>query len=126
MTEETPDVVKEMRVCRMCHVELQPGQAHLSLQHCCKDLRARVEFLRAISQGQARELDWERTAIQATHRLAYILLEHFAKDGRVTLPRDKFATVAQGAGVTMVELENGEFEVVCVLPKKEESKEAAS
>ncbi len=118
--EKTPEVVKT-RACHLCGIEMNHGQVHISLQHCVKDLKDRVTFLRGVTLGQAKELDWERTAISATHRIAYILLEHFAPgDINVTLPRTKFETVDQGAGVTMTELENGDFKVVGVLPAKKE------
>lgn len=119
---EKPEVIKT-RPCRLCNIELTGGQAHLSLQHCVKDLRDRVEFLRKITLGQAKELDWERTAIQATHRVAYIILSHFTKKGRVHIGRSKFEKVNSGAGITLSELPDGDFEVVAVLPdvKKQET-----
>lgn len=117
MPDET-GVIKT-RPCKLCGIELAPGQGHLSKDHCIRDMAGRISFLRGITLGQAKELDWERTAIQATHRIAYILLSHFSKKGRVTLGRKVFESVDSGAGVTLTETENGSFEIVAVLPKDE-------
>lgn len=118
--EEKPEV-ETLRNCFMCGIELNHGQFHVSEKHCIKDLHERVVFLRNVTQGQAKELDWIRTAINATHRMAYILLEHFTENGRVTLPRKAFEAVDAGAGVTLTESIEGDFEVVAVVPKKEEA-----
>lgn len=114
----------KVRACGLCALELNPGEGHLSKDHCIRSARQRIEFLRQITLGQAKELDWERTAIAATHRVAYILLCHFSRKGRVTLGRDNFEKVHSGAGVTINELPNGDFEVIAVLPAppKEEKK----
>lgn len=131
MTDEklgSKEVIKT-RPCKLCGIEVTGSQVHLSLMHCTKDMAARIAFLRGVTLGQAKELDWERTAIQATHRMAYILLTQLVETGRLTLPRAAFEKIHPGAGVTLSELENGDFEVVAVLPdesKKNKTEEKPS
>lgn len=115
-----PDDVNVMapkpRTCKLCTIELAQGEVHLSHHHCVRILAERIKFLRQITLNQARELDWERTAIKATHRMAYIILDNLAEGRKITLGREKFENIPDGAGITLAELENGDFEVVGVLP----------
>ncbi len=121
MKKEEPKI-ETQRLCHLCGIEMNHGQVHISLEHCVKDLRERVVFLRGITQGQARELDWERTAIAAAHRVAFILINHFTEDGRVTLPKSLFVEVDPGAAITMVDHpEDLNYEVIAVKPAKQET-----
>lgn len=120
---EALDNPSEAKPCYICGLELNHGQVHISIERCVKDMRERIVFLRGVTLGQAKELDWERTAIKATHRVAYILLNALTKGksrGRAKLPRTAFEKIPEGAGITMTELDNGDFEVVGVLPDVKE------
>lgn len=108
------DNTMKTRACGMCHIQLSPGEAHLSSQHCIRELVKRLQFLGGVCDKLNIEVDFERTAIQATHRLAWILLQTLS-DGRLILGKEKFENVAAGAGVTMSETDNGDYEIVGVV-----------
>ncbi len=122
MSQDAKPTEIVQRQCHLCGIEMNHGQVHITIEKCVKDLKDRVTFLRGVTLGMSKELDWERTAISATHRIAFILLDNLAKDRRAVLPRNAFVTIDQGAGVTLTELPNGDFEIVGVLPEKKEEK----
>jgi hypothetical protein len=113
--------------CKICGIELQATSAHFSKDQCIRDLQGRVRFLRQITATQAAQLQQESMAIVATHRFAYAILAHFTsgikakltqKKVRAIISRSEFERLPDGAAVTMSETENGNFEVVGVIPEK--------
>ncbi len=115
----SPIILAKVPTCKMCGLDLQNMSAHLSSAHCVRDLVSRVNFLRHITALQAKQLDESGQAVVATHRFAYAILHHLTEGGnRVVLSHTDFSELPSGVAVTMTPNEDGDFEVVGVVPEK--------